>query len=62
MPNLTLAIPEDLLNKARKCAALKGNFHGGSEQRTNKSYSTFGVLKVEKFEIRISKFETNPNF
>jgi len=31
MPNLTLAIPEDLLNKARKCAALKGNFHGGSE-------------------------------
>ena len=24
--------------------------------------STFGVPKVEKFEIRISKSETNPNF
>ena len=24
--------------------------------------STFGVPKVEKSEIRISKFETNPNF
>ena len=25
-------------------------------------YSTFGVPKVEKFEIRISKSETNSNF
>jgi hypothetical protein len=36
---------------------------GGIEEFLKKiNNSTFGVPKVEKFEIRISKFETNPNF
>jgi len=33
-----------------------------NRDRAVSSNSTFGVPKVEKFEIRISKSETNPNF